>query len=93
MSKERLTKQDLPFRWLILFLSIAASFGVEYSFDNPAVLKNMMYQYFKNHYSQTDFEIYYSFFYSCLAVPNIIVPFVIGYLVDRVILLLYFLTF
>jgi hypothetical protein len=84
MPKPRVSKQDLPYRWFILILSIASSFGVEYSFDNPAVLKDILAQQFESKLSPAQFELYYSFLYSSLAVPNVIVPFIIGNLIDSV---------
>ena len=85
MAKVANSKRDFASKWLILILSIASSFGGEFTFDNPAVLKDLIYDRFSKHYTEEQFEIYFSFFYSSLAIPNVIIPFIIGYLIDRVI--------
>lgn len=78
-----ISKKEVHLRWQILLFAIGSSFGVEYSFDNPSVLKDMLYEHFKADYTIENFEIYYSFFYSSLAIPNVVVPFVIGYFIDK----------
>jgi len=77
-------KETHPAKWLILPLCIISCFGIEFAFDNPGVLKELLTQSFKSKYNPEQFEIYYSLLYSCLALPNIIVPFIIGYLIDMV---------
>ena len=78
------SKREQSLRWVILVFAIFSSFGVEFSFDNPAMVKDLLYRHFKNKYTSEEFEISYSLMYSCLAIPNIIVPFIVGYLIDKV---------
>ena len=73
-------------KWIILPLCLISCFGSEFSFDNPAVLKELLTEHFSSKYNPKEFEIYFSLFYSCLAIPNVVLPFIIGYFTDKVLL-------
>jgi len=73
-------------RWVLLCMSIVGAFGFEYSFDTPSAIKELMHEQFAKKYSEKQFEIFYSLLYSIMALPNIMLPLVLGLLVDKVIL-------
>lgn len=72
-------------RWVLLGLCVFGSFGSEYSFDIPSTLKDMLQQHFADQASEQEFEILYSLMYSLMAFPNIVMPLILGILVDKVI--------
>ena len=51
-----------------------------YCYDNPAALKSQLDDYFDN---PSNFETLFSLLYTSSSVPNIILPFVGGYFVDK----------
>ena len=75
-------KSQSSVRWVFLFLICLMCAGFSYCLDIPAALKNQM----KLHMMDTDektFEVYFALLYSLYALPNIVLPFVGGYFVDR----------
>ncbi|ETW06152.1 hypothetical protein, variant [Aphanomyces invadans] len=75
-------KSELPVRWLILFLSCTLMIGNYYCFDNPAALKSQLQQHFNN-LPADRYEFLYNLLYTLYSIPNIILPFCGGFLVDR----------
>lgn len=70
-------------RWVILGLSSIIMMGNYYCFDIPAAMKDSMSQHFQEYYSQDSYEILYNTLFTAYSLPNVILPFVNGYLVDR----------
>ncbi|KAJ3125555.1 hypothetical protein HK098_000174 [Nowakowskiella sp. JEL0407] len=68
-------------RWLILVLSCLLLFGNYYAYDNPAALNIPLQQHLNHPYDQYQFEL--NALYSIYSLPNMILPFVGGQLVDR----------
>ena len=73
-------------KWILLFLSIFGAFGFEYAFDIPSAVKDLMHKYFEKKYSEEEFEIFYSLLYSIMALPNVLIPLFLGFLIDKVML-------
>lgn len=69
-------------RWLILFLSCMAMTGTYYSFDIPAALHQQLKDYMVDNSSTTPFSVYFNLLYSVYSIPNIILPFFGGKIVD-----------
>lgn len=70
-------------RWIILMFSASAMLGNYYCFDLPAGLKDSIEEHFEGHYSRDYFEVLYNTLFTAYSLPNIILPFLNGYLVDR----------
>ncbi|RQM14010.1 hypothetical protein DD237_000296 [Peronospora effusa] len=75
-------KNELRVRWLVLFLSCVLMIGNYYCFDNPAALKSQLQQHF-NTMSKDRYEVLFNLLYTLYSIPNILLPFVGGVLVDR----------
>ncbi|KAF0691106.1 Aste57867_17604 [Aphanomyces stellatus] len=75
-------KSQLPMRWLVLFLSCTLMIGNYYCFDNPAALKSQLQQHFNN-VPADRYEFLFNMLYTLYSIPNIILPFFGGFLVDR----------
>jgi MFS family permease len=54
--------------------------GDYYCYDIPAALKSQLGNHMGN---PSDFETSYALLYSVYAIPNIVIPFAGGYLIDR----------
>ena len=72
-------------RWVILLLSCVIEFGHYYSLDTPASISNYLQVYMESMggRSTVDFEYMYSMLYSCYCGPNLIMPVVAGFAIDR----------
>lgn len=70
-------------KWLLLFLSVFGAFGFEYCFDIPSAIKDLLQRHYSEEYDEDQFEILYSLLYSIMAFPNIILPLVLGMLIDK----------
>ncbi|KAI8812456.1 major facilitator superfamily domain-containing protein [Cladochytrium replicatum] len=68
-------------RWIVLVLSSALLFGNYYAFDLPAALNTLL----QSHLGQNDadFQRTLNLLYSLYSLPNIPLPFVCGYLMDK----------
>ncbi|OQR97464.1 Major Facilitator Superfamily (MFS) [Achlya hypogyna] len=76
-------KSQLPMRWLVLVLSCTLMIGNYYCFDNPAALKSQLQQHFSGELPADRFEFLFNMLYTLYSIPNIILPFFGGFLVDR----------
>ncbi|KAI8899997.1 major facilitator superfamily domain-containing protein [Globomyces pollinis-pini] len=66
-------------RWFVLFLTCCMVFGNYYAFDIPAALNTPLDLYLDTpHY-----QYYLQLLYSLYSVPNMILPFIGGWLIDR----------
>jgi len=63
-------------RWLVLCLACLTNFGASYCFDNPQPLEIDIESYLNVSHSQ--FNMLYSFY----AIPNLIIPFISGVIID-----------
>ncbi|TMW56666.1 hypothetical protein Poli38472_006676 [Pythium oligandrum] len=75
-------KSQLRVRWLVLCLACGLIIGDSYCFDNPAALKSQLQQRF-NQYPKSRFEVLFNLLYTVYSVPNVVLPFFGGMLVDR----------
>ncbi|KAI9916067.1 hypothetical protein PsorP6_008468 [Peronosclerospora sorghi] len=75
-------KSELRLRWLVLFLSCMLMIGNYYCFDNPAALKSQLQQHFSN-IPKSRYEFLFNLLYTLYSIPNILLPFFGGVLVDR----------
>ncbi|KAF4321703.1 hypothetical protein BBO99_00001683 [Phytophthora kernoviae] len=75
-------KSELRVRWLVLFLSCLLMIGNYYCFDNPAALKSQLQQHFSN-IPNARYEFLFNLLYTLYSIPNILLPFFGGVLVDR----------
>eukprot|EP00644_Phytophthora_capsici_P010624 jgi/Phyca11/528532/estExt2_fgenesh1_pm.C_PHYCAscaffold_300148 len=75
-------KSELRVRWLVLFLSCVLMIGNYYCFDNPAALKSQLQQHFSN-IPKDRYEFLFNLLYTLYSIPNILLPFFGGVLVDR----------
>uniref|UniRef100_A0A7S2S2U8 Lysosomal dipeptide transporter MFSD1 n=2 Tax=Mucochytrium quahogii TaxID=96639 RepID=A0A7S2S2U8_9STRA len=69
-------------KWLVLGLGSFELFAAYYSVDNPAALHDQLKEYFETS-TQMDFEIFFNAMYTVYSVPNVVLPFLGGYLIDR----------
>ncbi|KAJ3060584.1 hypothetical protein HK102_009433, partial [Quaeritorhiza haematococci] len=67
-------------RWLVLLLACLLLFGNYYAYDLPAALNIPL----QTHLNETDatYEYQINIFYSVYSIPNVILPFITGWLVD-----------
>uniref|UniRef100_A0AAV1V787 Lysosomal dipeptide transporter MFSD1 n=2 Tax=Peronospora matthiolae TaxID=2874970 RepID=A0AAV1V787_9STRA len=75
-------KSELRVRWLVLFLSCVLMIGNYYCFDNPAALKSQLQQHFSA-IPKDRYEFLFNLLYTLYSIPNILLPFFGGVLVDR----------
>ncbi|KAK5816765.1 major facilitator superfamily domain-containing protein [Linnemannia elongata] len=68
-------------RWWILSLSCLLLFGNYFAYDNPAALNTQLQKYLEMPYN--DYQYLLSTLYSVYSLPNTVLPFVFGSLVDR----------
>ncbi|KAF0715132.1 Aste57867_3548 [Aphanomyces stellatus] len=68
-------------RW-VLILSSLMVFGSAYCYDNPSALKSQLQQHFHT-LPKADYEFLFSLAYSLYSVPNMLLPFFGGMLVDK----------
>eukprot|EP01084_Bolivina_argentea_P035628 66062_1 len=71
-------KKQTSFRWIVLFVSCWAMFGVYYCYDNPTALSYEI----KSKYNLSSTK--YNILYSAYSLPNIILPFFGGLLCDKI---------
>ena len=71
-------------RWIILFFSIFLLFGSYYCFELPAALKDSLEVRFSGYLSSEEYEYFFNSLFSVYSLPNIILPFLNGYLVDKI---------
>ncbi|TMW66094.1 hypothetical protein Poli38472_003859 [Pythium oligandrum] len=69
---------------LVLFLCSALGFGSNYCFHNPAALKNQLQQHFNEAMGKNEYEVLFNLLYTLYSIPNIVLPFVGGFFVDRI---------
>uniref|UniRef100_K3WG66 Lysosomal dipeptide transporter MFSD1 n=1 Tax=Globisporangium ultimum (strain ATCC 200006 / CBS 805.95 / DAOM BR144) TaxID=431595 RepID=K3WG66_GLOUD len=75
-------KSQKRVRWVVLVLSCVLMIGNYYCFDNPAALKSQLQQHFSQ-YPKERYEFLFNLLYTLYSVPNILLPFFGGVLVDR----------
>ncbi|GJJ69094.1 hypothetical protein EMPS_01440 [Entomortierella parvispora] len=68
-------------RWWILSLSCLLLFGNYFAYDNPAALNTQLQKYLDMPYN--DYQYLLSTLYSVYSLPNTVLPFLFGHLVDR----------
>ncbi|DAZ98194.1 TPA: hypothetical protein N0F65_005326, partial [Lagenidium giganteum] len=69
-------------RWVVLALTCVLLTAVYYCYDNPAALKTQLQQHLSPS-SADEFELDFNLLYTFYSVPNIVLPFVGGALIDR----------
>lgn len=67
-------------RWLVLVLTCLLMSGIYYSLDIPAALHQQLKDYMPQ---SVDFETKFNLLFTLYSLPNIILPFLGGYFVDR----------
>ena len=70
-------------RWVILSFSVFLLFGSYYCFELPAALKDSLEIKFSKHLSADEYEYFFNSLFSIYSLPNIVLPFLNGYLIDR----------
>ncbi|KAF9973677.1 hypothetical protein BGZ73_003044 [Actinomortierella ambigua] len=73
--------QHSRIRWFILMLSCFLLFGNYFAYDNPAALNTQLQKHLEMPYD--DYQYLLSALYSVYSLPNTVLPFVFGHLVDR----------
>ena len=92
----RKTREDYKWKYLVLFAAnltqvyflifkIDSQVASYFGFDIPAALKDQIALQFSSELTPTEFEFYYNGFYSGYAIPNIILPLINGYYIEKVI--------
>ena len=81
-------KSESGLRWLILCLTCIVMIGNYYCYDIPASLHTQLKNYLpalsqETRANSNRFEILFSLLYSVYSVPNIFLPFLGGFFVDR----------
>jgi MFS family permease len=73
-------KSESPLRWWVLFFTCVMLIANYYCYDIPAAL----HQQFKDYMGDSsDFETYFQLLYTVYSVPNVVLPFLGGYFVDK----------
>ncbi|KAJ3305489.1 hypothetical protein HDU76_005004 [Blyttiomyces sp. JEL0837] len=67
-------------RWTVLLLACMVMFGNYYAYDIPAALNRPLQDYLKEQDEPYQYQL--NLFYSLYSLPNIILPFFGGYLLD-----------
>mmetsp|Transcript_1682 Transcript_1682/g.2961 ORF Transcript_1682/g.2961 Transcript_1682/m.2961 type:complete len:576 (+) Transcript_1682:21-1748(+) len=75
-----LNKAQSRLRWVILFLNCIMMIGNYYCYDIPAALKTQLDDYMGN---PDDYETYFNLLYTVYSIPNIFLPFLGGFFVDK----------
>ncbi|KAF1328423.1 Major facilitator superfamily, partial [Globisporangium splendens] len=75
-------KSQKRVRWVVLVLSCVLMVGNYYCFDNPAALKSQLQQHFSQ-FPKERYEFLFNLLYTLYSIPNILLPFFGGVLVDR----------
>ncbi|PJF17978.1 hypothetical protein PSACC_02262 [Paramicrosporidium saccamoebae] len=70
-------------RWVVLFLSCWIMFGNYYAFDNPSALNRPLRGLLAPPGDEVLFQDRLSLLYSLYSVPNVVLPFFVGRLLDR----------
>ncbi|KAG0030714.1 hypothetical protein BGZ81_002254 [Podila clonocystis] len=68
-------------RWIILSLSCLLLFGNYFAYDNPAALNTQLQEYLGLPYNEYQYLL--STLYSVYSLPNTVLPFLFGHMVDR----------
>ena len=88
LAKRAVQRPQLRSRWPALVLICLLMIGNFYIYDNPAALKNYLGDRFNTAglpgFPGTDWEDVYGLLYSVYALPNVVLPFFGGAIVDRV---------
>lgn len=71
-------------RWIILAFAAFTMFGNYYCFDLPAAMKDSIHSYFELQFSKETYEYLYNTLFTAYSLPNIFLPFINGYLVDKI---------
>jgi hypothetical protein len=69
-------------RWVILAAICLVMASTSYSYDIPAALHAQLQEYMEDH-SKEQFEVEFNLLYTVYSIPNIILPFIGGALVDQ----------
>lgn len=78
------SKRDTNLKWLFFPLAVFGGFVFAYSYDTPSSVKDLLHNHFKHQYSESEFEVRYSFLYSLMALPNVFLTVFLGVLIDKV---------
>jgi MFS family permease len=88
LAKRAVQRPQLRSRWPALVLICLLMIGNFYIYDNPAALKSYLGDRFDSAglpgFPGTDWEDVYGLLYSVYALPNVVLPFFGGAIVDRV---------
>lgn len=68
-------------RWFILFLCSAIILGSYFAYDVPAALNLQLHEYLEE--ENESFQYYLQLLYSLYSIPNLVLPFFGGYLIDK----------
>jgi MFS family permease len=82
-SKYTQRSDFIVLRYVVLLCASIFMISNYYCFDNPSALHDLLKDWFAGTMSSADFERNYNLMFTVYAVPNIILPFFGGYLVDR----------
>jgi hypothetical protein len=81
---KKIRKSSFKEKWSILILSSFLLFGDYYAYDVPFALKEQLRQEYSQQYDSNQFEYLFNLTYTCYQVPNIFLPFINGYISDKV---------
>ena len=77
MSTGVMERAQSPLRWAVLFFGCLTLIGNYYCYDNPAALKTQLEE-------RTGMdEVTYNLMYSVYSFPNMLLPFLGGWMCDR----------
>jgi len=71
-------------RWLILGFSVFLLFTTHYCTHVPAAIKDTLRIRFSSELDEAGYEYFFNALFSIYSLPNIILPFLNGYLVDKI---------
>ena len=85
MSEEKpTTKAALRVRWVVLILACIMMIGNYYCYDNPSALQDQMKTLMMGHGNNDQFGTYSNLLYTVYSIPNVVLPFLGGFFVDKV---------
>ena len=76
-----LLADQAPDRWRVLLLCCAVLCGQYFCYDTPSVVHDHLASYFA--ISSSDFSWFFNTLYSAYSFPNLVLPLIFGYTVDR----------
>eukprot|EP00397_Hematodinium_sp_SG-2012_P021976 GEMP01022737.1.p1 GENE.GEMP01022737.1~~GEMP01022737.1.p1 ORF type:complete len:448 (+),score=72.65 GEMP01022737.1:172-1515(+) len=76
-------KVDPLLRWKVLICTCLGLFGQFYCYDIPSALADNLKAHFRDTLTADEFAYYFNLLYTIYSMPNIVLPLVFGFFMDR----------